>query len=143
MASCDSITLADDLETLIRCGLRIGHNDLCTDGKIKWEYRQMVGKEFMIWQEQQRQAKATVTLLEKIEPTHRASATITEAQHKRLDQLANACKAVMREIRKLKGELGESGIKFPDSLPLLLDRVDMDVDAVFVILNTPHLKKDA
>lgn len=72
-----------------------------------------------------------------------AEVVLTEPQRKRLDQLAAASKAVEREIRKLQGELGSAGIRFPSALPVLLDSLNNTVDSIFVILNTPHIEADA
>lgn len=70
-------------------------------------------------------------------------ANLNPDQAKRLDQLANACKLIDREVIKLQGELSTSGIKFPDSLPIVLDQLRNAIDPLFVILNQPHLKVDA
>lgn len=69
--------------------------------------------------------------------------TLTPEIVKRLERLALACQAVDREIRKAQGELTEAGIRFPDSLVILLDQQRNTLDALFVILNTPHVKADA
>lgn len=60
----------------------------------------------------------------------------------RCDQLATACKAVNREIRKLQNECGEAGITFPHSAHIILSHMDMDLDALYIILQS-HVKVDA
>ena len=67
---------------------------------------------------------------------------LTPEHAKRIDQLAAACKAIYREVQKTQGELKTAGIVFPDSLPILLDQLNNTVDSLFVILNTPHVKRD-
>lgn len=68
---------------------------------------------------------------------------LSETSRKRIDQLAAACKAIDREIRKLLGELASEGVKFPSALPLALDLLSNILDAIFVILNKPHIEADA
>lgn len=69
--------------------------------------------------------------------------TIPEETAKRLDQLAAACQAVGREIRKTQGDLKTAGIVFPDSVPILLDQLDNTIDCLFVVLNKPYVETDA
>lgn len=57
----------------------------------------------------------------------------------RATQLAGACRAVAREIRKLKTQMHEGGVNFPHALDTELVHLEMSVDSIYVILDQPHL----
>jgi hypothetical protein len=61
----------------------------------------------------------------------------------RATQLASACHAVAREIRKFRGEMVLAGVKFPHALDTELVHLDMSVDSIYIILDKPHLTSAA